>query len=171
MSVTTYNNNTTDPDVPSTGKVKFYFKDEEPTWRTEDGQVHTMSEPIFGKGVDMSAFDYYIMTTSGQTWDTYTSLQVPAGYEGEYIIFCFYHARMNSTGYDAWSRLALNGTELGLVAREEYKDSSNSEAMPRVLIKKATLEEGDYLDLDFATESTSATLTVKEACILLWRIA
>ena len=170
-SIINFFNRTTDPEPPSLDKHRFYFKNGVPTWQDGNGNVRTLETNIFGQGVELSTFEDYVMTTAGTNFDTYLGLQVPQGAAGTYIVFAFYHARMNSTGSDAWSRIAKNGTALGLVAREEYKDSSSNEAMPRTIIKKVDLAEGDYLDLDFATESSSATLTVKEGCLLLWRIA
>ena len=171
MSVNTFNDRTTDPDAPDTGKVKFYMKDKTPHWRDDEGNVHTLEGNIFGQNIDLSVYESYTMTTSGQTWDTYCGLQMPQGSDGTYLVFGFFHLRMNSTGYDSWARLAKNGTEIEQPMKEELKDSSSNESMPRMLLKKVDLVAGDYLDLDFATESTNATLTIREGIIVLWRIA
>ena len=171
MSVITLNDRTTSPDTPDTGKVKLYMKDSGPHWRTDDGVEHALTEPLFGKNVDLSVFDDYTMTTSGQNWDTYVGFQMPANTSGTYLVFVYCNIRMNSTGSDAWMRLSLNGNTVGKEMKEELKDSSSNESMPRMMIKKVTLSDNDYIDLDFATESTYSTITVREAAVVLWRIA
>ena len=171
MSVITFNDLITDPDVPANGKTKVYTKSGSPHWRTPDGTIHSLSIPVFGQNVDLSIFESYTMTTSGSSWSTYAGLQMPVNTSGTYLVLALCHARMNTVSYDAKMRLAKNGTTIGEPMVEELKDSSSAESMPRMLLKKVILADGDYLDLDFATENTSGTITVREGCIVLWRIA
>jgi len=171
MSVTTYDNLTSDPDTPNSGEVKLYMKNKAPAWRDDTGAVHTLQLPVFGNNVDLSIFEDYTMTTAGTTWDTYAGLQMPTGTAGTYLVFAHFHLRMSSASYDAWARLTKNGSMVGSQMTEELKDPSSNESMPRMLLRKIVLADGDYLDLDFATENTSGTLTVREGSIVLWRIA
>ena len=158
-------------DLSNQDTKQFYFKNDSPTWKGNDNIEHTLEMPVFGQNIELSVFDDVDMTASGQTWKTYVGLQVPTGKAGTYLVYGYAHLRMNTTSYDTRMRLSKNGTSIGEPLIEELKDSSSKESMPRMLMKKVTLAEGDYLDLDFATESTSGTVTVREGCIVLWRIA
>ena len=169
MSMIIFDDSTT-VDTPSNGETTLFTKDGDPHWKRPDGSVHTMAPPVFGKNFDLSVFEDYTMTTSGQSWSTYAGLQVPVGKAGTYLVFGYAHIRMNTTSYDVRMRLAKNGLDIGEQLVEELKDSSTKESMPRMLMKKVALAEGDYLDLDFATESTSGTVTVREGSIVMWRV-
>ena len=171
MSVTTYNNRTTDPEIPDLGKVKFYMKNKEPTWRDDTGAVNTLALPVFGKNVDLSIYEDYTKTTSGTAWSTYAGLQMPVGSDGTYIVFAPVISRMSSTGGDARIRVAKNSTTVGEYAAEEFKDTASNQRVPRTLIKKVVLVAGDYLDLDISTERSGDTITVYEGLLILWRIA
>jgi len=155
-----------------TGNIlDFFFKNGVPTWKDTQGNEFQLDNPIFGRNVDLSVFDEYQMTTSGTNWDTYTGFQMPANKDGTYIIFAWSGTRMNTTTRGARMRVAKNGVTIKEHMNEEYKDTNSARMQPRTLIKKVDLVEGDFVDLDFATDVTDAIITVKEACILLWRIA
>lgn len=170
-SILTFFNRDTDPETPSAGKIRFWFKNNMPFWKGSDGILHTLASFIFGLGIELSIFEDYVMTTSGSTWNTYAGLQVPANKEGTYLVIAFSFLRMSTTSYDARMRIAKNGSDVGNYMSEELKDSNNSQKTPRIIIKKIELSEGDYLDLDFATENTNGTLTIKEGSLILWRIS
>jgi len=169
MSTVTYDNRTSDPDAPDSGKVKVYIKDKVPHWKDDTGLVSTMTAPVFGTNFDLSIEEDYTMTTSGTTWSTYAGLTMPANKDGTYLVLAHCMTRMSTTGSDIRFRLAKNGTTLRKNASEEFKDSNNAEIVPRMLMRKVTLAEGDFLDMDFATEG--GTVTVKEASIYMWRVA
>lgn len=141
----------------------FYTKD-------DNGTVRSQVLPDFGQNYSLSIFDDYTMTTSGTTWDTYSGFQCAANKVGKYLVFCHAIIRMSSTSYNAMARLSKNSSAVGSEIAVEMKDSSSNNRNPITFIREVTLAEDDYLDLDFATESSSGTLTVHEAALILWRV-
>ena len=171
MSVITFNDLITDPDIPSSGKTKIYTKNGDPHWRKPDGTVHSLSIPVFGQNVDLSVFKTNIQSTSGSSWSNYISVTIPSGVSGTFVVFASVFVRLNNTGGDGRIRIAQNNSTIGEHMSEEMKDSSASERVPRTLIKPANLTAGDTVTLDIATERNSDTMTVYEGYLLLWRIA
>jgi len=159
------------PNTPNSGERLLYPK-VDGWYDLDDNDIETkLTQPIFGRNIDLSVFENYTMTTSGTSWDTYAGLQIPIGKAGTYLVIANSIIRMSGASRDAWMRLSKNGTTVDLEMKEELKDPSSAQQVPRTLMKKVTLAEGDYLDLDFATEDTSVTLTIKEGSIILWRVA
>jgi len=169
-SILTFLNRAEDAETPASGKVRFWFKDNIPFWRGSDGIIRTLVNKVFGDHVNLSFFEDYTGSTSGSSWTTYSGIQFPNDVSGTFIVLCFAVCRMNTTGGDARIRLALDGNTVGRYMSEEFKDSSSSEKVPRVLLKKIDINGGEYLDLDFATERSGDTITIYESAVILWRI-
>ncbi len=158
------------PEKPNAGERSLYPK-ADGWYELDDQNIETaLTQPIFGRNNELSLSENYTMSTSGTTWDTYAGLQIPTGKGGKYLVFASFYCRMNNTGRDAYARVSINGSTEGLEMKEELKDSSAVEQVPRVLMKIVSVSDGDYIDLDFATEDSSSTITVKEAIIALWRV-
>lgn len=153
-----------------TGKVYVWIENGLLYTKDDNGTIRSSIAADFGKDYDLSVYEDKIISTSGTTWDTYTSRLIPSGSAGSYLVFGHASIRSSSTSNNIGMRLARNGSVLGQEAAVEFKDSGSNVRVPMTLIRPVTLADGETLSLDFATENTGATVTIYSGSLTMWRV-
>jgi len=171
MSVTTYSNNTTDPDVPSTDKVKFYFKDDNPHWRDDTGAVHNLSIPVFGQNFKEESNDTEMSATGSYvTAITLTTDELPVGRYRIGQSICW---NMNTTSYNIIVEMLVDGVVAESLAMES-KDANSDIRNYNTGYGYMDVNNGGSthtISIRFKSESSSYTARMYHKSIEFWRVS
>lgn len=169
MSVLNFQEIATAPDAPNTSEVDVYYRSGEFYYKASDGVEHSFKSGVHGENFNINIGDWEETFTT-TSWETYLGLTMPSSITGLYEIEVQFFCSFSSTSRDFFSRIALNGSDIGSYTNIEIKDSGSDQRLPYSYKKFVNLTGGEVLDLDFKTKQWGDNLKIYEGFIKVSRV-
>ncbi|MEM0313807.1 MAG: hypothetical protein QXQ41_04590 [Candidatus Bathyarchaeia archaeon] len=119
-------------------------------------------------------FEFYTASTTIQaqttqtTLQTYTSLNIPSGNAGDYLILGSIVTRGSSINYDYETAIVIDGATYG---RQQIRPKDINDYVPKVFMQNITFDDSSHtVATKYRTLSSSMTVFVKNSDILAIRL-